>query len=69
MARSRVSWIALYISLKGEKDEDSLEIAFPLSVRELEIILMDAAHEARGGLEEGNTPISEESLMRPTLMS
>ena len=69
MAGSLVAWIALYISLKGETDEDSSAIAFPLSVRELEIILMDAVRKERGGSNEGKTPISEEYLMRPTPMS
>ena len=32
-------------------------------------MLIDAVCEARGGLDEGKTPISEESLIRPTPMS
>ena len=41
---------------------------FPLFGVEADIVLTDATREIGGGLDNGKTPMSEESLRRPTPM-
>ena len=42
------------------------QLIFPLCMKEVEIIFMDSVCEARGGFENGKTPMSGESLRIPT---
>ena len=65
MVGSLVYFIALYTSSKGLSEVDST-IDLPLSIIELEIIFMDVVCRAGGGFDNGKTPMSEESLRRPT---
>ena len=51
------------------RDVDSSAINFPLFIKVLEIILIDAVCEVGGGLDNGKTPMSDESLIRTTPMS
>ena len=69
MEESLVYWIALQTSSKGVRDVDSLTFNFPLSIKVIEIILIDVVCEAGGGLDNGKTPMSDESLISPTPMS
>ena len=41
---------------------------FPLSMVEVEIMFTDVDYETRGGLDNKKIPMSEETLMSPTLM-
>ena len=44
------------------------QLIFTLSMIEVEIIFMDSVYKEGGGFENGKTPMSEESLRRPTLI-
>ena len=55
----------LYTSLKGLSRSDST-MDFPLSMIEVEIILMDVDCETGGGFDNRKTPMSDDSLRRPT---
>ena len=59
--------MALYTYSKGPSDVDSA-IDFPFSMIKVEVVCMDAVCEVGGIFDNEKTPMSEESLRRPTPM-